>query len=1276
MTNAKKNSSDLLDRLSDIQGALRKLTDLPEDRHRRVPLYAEAVAVAEELGNATLAARLSHRLGQSLTEDAFGERTENIERAIDAFLMALRLHDGDQSSRERADILVDLSLAFYWRMRGLKAKNLEQALSVGLVALEFYSSGDWPQQFANLKANLGNIYSDRINGDPVENSERAISSFEEALETQDSHMPTIRSAAIKGQLGYLYLNRVSGDLAGNLERALTYCEDALQVFTRDVMSNAWAAAQTALGNILVERVRGDRASNVERAIECYREAITIHTRESCPAEWAMLNNNLGRVFTERPTGSTADNIELAISFCSAALEVHAKETLPYAWGMTQHNLGNAYCERIRGERADNLEAAIAYYNSALEVRVRESFPLDWALTKTNLGKAYIDRIKGDRSQNIEVAIASYSAVLEICNRQSHPRRWASLQDSLGNAYLKRIHGERADNIRRAITHHKAALEVFTREALPYQFAMTANNLGNAYSDSAGGNSPRDLECAISCYESAIEVLTFTTHPVMWAAISNNLGSAYHSRVQGETASNLEKAISCYEAALRARTRETMPLEWAATQCNLGAIYWDSRLGGDRTLALGKAIDCFRSGVEVYDGSGLWARCRNAAKALGDLGVEAQSWDDATYGYQVALQAAQALYEASLTRRSREAEISITGDLHLRAAHAFACSGRLHDAVTTLEQGRARGLEEALMSRHANLAELAELHPHAYNSYCRAADRVRDAEESEWRAVSFLRGGADDADPTSIQAFEWSAELIQDSVKDMEEDLRKIVADGIVNMRRMGGARRFIESALHDEGQAARSELKHAIARLREIDGFEEMFDTPTFDDVARAVESGIPVAYIAYTNIGSLVLLASRTRSTSIHAADQRGIVVEAVVVETVKTADGDNDIPDFVRIAGSYVAGQEASPSELDAALGRLLPVLGKRLIEPLAVRLSESGAKGVVIVACGFLGLLPLHAGVFTRNGDRSCLLDQLDVSFAPSARVVSTLRSILPGRQAKVPRFAAVGDPHTELSSLKFAEAEVIGAASYFQQAEVYCGTDATKQTFLNAASRATHVHLACHGKFDSSEPRHSYLALAVDGDASIDVPRIGRAGLPESFLPDTLIDYARSASIDPLCAAELMSDRPFRDARLVIASACQTAVIDVDRLPDEVVSFSAALLQAGAVGAIGTLWKVNDLSTALLMEQFYQYHLRGIPEHGKRPMEPVRALRLAQYWLARVTAGELAELFLARQIKGLQHGGAALPDELVDSWIIRFRKFDVRVQPFASPFFWAPFVYVGA
>jgi CHAT domain-containing protein len=76
----------------------------------------------------------------------------------------------------------------------------------------------------------------------------------------------------------------------------------------------------------------------------------------------------------------------------------------------------------------------------------------------------------------------------------------------------------------------------------------------------------------------------------------------------------------------------------------------------------------------------------------------------------------------------------------------------------------------------------------------------------------------------------------------------------------------------------------------------------------------------------------------------------------------------------------------------------------------------------------------------------------------------------------------------------------------------------------------------------------------------------------------------------------------DADLVVLSACETAVGHILR-GEGIIGLVTAFLRAGASGVIASKWKVDDIATQQLMEEFY----RGLFLRG---MDSAAALRAAQ------------------------------------------------------------------
>jgi CHAT domain-containing protein len=116
----------------------------------------------------------------------------------------------------------------------------------------------------------------------------------------------------------------------------------------------------------------------------------------------------------------------------------------------------------------------------------------------------------------------------------------------------------------------------------------------------------------------------------------------------------------------------------------------------------------------------------------------------------------------------------------------------------------------------------------------------------------------------------------------------------------------------------------------------------------------------------------------------------------------------------------------------------------------------------------------------------------------------------------------------------------------------------------------------------------------------------------------------------------------------------------RHPDEALTLAGAFIHAGAATAIGALWSVNDLSTALLMSRFYE-----LADTGRGGLPPWTALRKAQLWLR-----DAEPAALARPLRYMMESNPALPSTEKNN------SREARGGHFADPYWWSPFLCTGA
>jgi CHAT domain-containing protein/tetratricopeptide (TPR) repeat protein len=179
---------------------------------------------------------------------------------------------------------------------------------------------------------------------------------------------------------------------------------------------------------------------------------------------------------------------------------------------------------------------------------------------------------------------------------------------------------------------------------------------------------------------------------------------------------------------------------------------------------------------------------------------------------------------------------------------------------------------------------------------------------------------------------------------------------------------------------------------------------------------------------------------------------------------------------------------------------------------------------------------------------------------------------GVLAMAPIFAGTSrENRNQLNALKFTEQEVKGIAQIFPT-QISLGADATEAYFRQHAPHFRVLHLATHGIADLSNPHDSHILLSQD----------------PSFPED-----------GALYLSELMNMRLSAD--MVVLSACNTGRGKL--LEGEgAVSLARAFQYAGCPSVVMSLWEVDDLATAKVMELFYEYLAQG---HTKP-----QALRLAK------------------------------------------------------------------
>ncbi len=151
--------------------------------------------------------------------------------------------------------------------------------------------------------------------------------------------------------------------------------------------------------------------------------------------------------------------------------------------------------------------------------------------------------------------------------------------------------------------------------------------------------------------------------------------------------------------------------------------------------------------------------------------------------------------------------------------------------------------------------------------------------------------------------------------------------------------------------------------------------------------------------------------------------------------------------------------------------------------------------------------------------------------------------------------------------------------------------------------------------------------------------------------TVLDLDKCLTLDAIFTLNL------ERCRLVTLSACETGLIDINNTSDEYIGLPSGFLVAGSPSVVSSLWRVNDLSTTLLMIKFYQ--------NLKSGSTVAIALNQAQTWLRDATKEQLEQW--TSQL--------SLDDEQEMQLMSFFYKLQPNSKPFESPYHWAAFCAIG-
>jgi CHAT domain-containing protein len=258
--------------------------------------------------------------------------------------------------------------------------------------------------------------------------------------------------------------------------------------------------------------------------------------------------------------------------------------------------------------------------------------------------------------------------------------------------------------------------------------------------------------------------------------------------------------------------------------------------------------------------------------------------------------------------------------------------------------------------------------------------------------------------------------------------------------------------------------------------------------------------------------------------------------------------------------------------------------LIRPLEPELQKNGIQHLIFVPDRVTNYIPMAA----LHDGQKYLIERYSIANILSAKLTDVSDRLSPNRTSpaetkpKGTRALAFGlsESKGNFSALPYVPEEIdsIVKSTASDPTGIYPG-----QTLLNKAFSRTALedslngqqilHIATHAAFVASNPRESYLVL----------------GTGETY---------------PI--SEIQRLRGLRDVHLVVLSACETGIGGIESNGGiEVSGISSYFLEDRAKAVLASLWKVNDESTSLWMQGFYQ----RLNQDSITKAESIRQVQLA-------------------------------------------------------------------
>ncbi len=981
----------------------------------------------------------------------------------------------------------------------------------------------------------------------------------------------IQSLAIKkklgDQIGITYsLNNIGNvyESLGKYKKALNYHNQSLSI---KKTSNSPSSIASSLNNIGLIYYN---LCEYRKALEYFNQSLAIKKELNNHLDIASLLNNIGSIY------KVLSEYEKALDYHSKSLAIHKKINSPSGVASSLNNIGLIY------GRLSEYEKALDYHNQSLAIRKRINSPSGIASSLNNIGNVY------ESLGEYEKALNYHNQSLSIKKKIHSPSGVASSLNNIGLIY------ERLSKYEKALDYHNQSLAIKKELRDLYGVASSLSNIGNIY----------------------------------------------------ESLSEYEKALDYHNQSLAIKKEQENRSDIALSLGNMGGLYYRLR---EYEKALGYHNQSLAIKKELKDLSGI-------ASSLGNIALVYESLSE----YEKALD----YHKQSLTmERKLHNRLGISESLHNIALiytsleeYEKALDYHNQSIVIQKELKNDLGIARSLFSRarryrSLNKPSLAlDDYKNALTKWYDISKVAKVARESFIKdKVFFFQEVIDFHVFANKKEKAWQMfqkykgygfiSLLAESKANLEKTIdpklkrkRNLVLAHISDIHKKlseNNKQQEIIDALRNSLEEKEYKLRQVIGEIRRVNpGFTDLVypEPATLEQVQSSLQDGEVLLEYFFT-----------TKST-FRSGKAYCFIVDKNSLEVIKigdTAKINNKIKNFLHtLKDSKNSSMTWTYIEEATELYQLLldPVLQNRNLSKLIIAPDEMLHRLPFSALC-----LPTEEEGETWQ-DLSYIVDKYDLCYVTSATAMAEMSK---QKETNEKRFSllAMADPVSEnkdnmmrqsLSSLPGARQEVLAIAKNFliekslseevsenfiyqdKNISISFGKEAQEAKLFSLSLPYDILHFATHGVIDAENSLRSFLLLAPTAPDKIPPA--------ENNLP------LESITDGNLQAREIFHLKDRIQAKLVVLSACETGLGKLEK-GDGVVGFSRAWMYTGVNSLIVSLWKVNDSSTSLLMENFYRH---------------LFAEKDSEHFLK----------YLIQAKKELRHS-----------------------KNYAAPYYWAPFIFIG-